>query len=43
MVGTTATEVTMFIGASDAATFMLDEDGLRQRLARWANPRTQTD
>jgi len=24
------------IGASDAATFMLDEDRLRQRLARWA-------
>jgi hypothetical protein len=26
------------IGASDAATFMLDEDGLCQRLARWAKP-----
>ena len=38
MIGTTATEMTMLIGASDAATFTLDEDGLRQRLARWTKP-----
>jgi para-nitrobenzyl esterase len=38
MIGTTATEMTMLIGASDAATFTLDEDGLRKRLAVWMKP-----
>jgi para-nitrobenzyl esterase len=35
MLGTTATEMTLLTGARDAATFTLDEAGLRQRLARW--------
>jgi para-nitrobenzyl esterase len=38
MIGTTATEMTMLIGMSDAATFTLDEDGLRRRLADWMKP-----
>jgi para-nitrobenzyl esterase len=38
MIGTTATEMTMLIGTSDAATFTLDEDGLRKRLAAWLRP-----
>ena len=32
MIGTTATEMTMRIGPLDAATFALDEDGLRERV-----------
>ena len=38
MIGTTATEMTMLIGASDPATFTLDEDGLHKRLAAWMKP-----
>jgi para-nitrobenzyl esterase len=38
MIGTTATEMTMLIGTSDAATFTLDEDALRKRLAVWLKP-----
>jgi para-nitrobenzyl esterase len=38
MMGTTATEMTMLIGASDPATFALDEDGLRKRLGAWMAP-----
>jgi para-nitrobenzyl esterase len=38
MIGTAATEMTMLIGASDAATFALDEDGLHKRLAAWMKP-----
>ena len=38
MIGTTATEMTMLIGMSDAATFTLDEDRLRRRLADWMKP-----
>ncbi len=35
MIGTTATEMTMLIGTFDAATFTLDEEGLRKRLTAW--------
>jgi para-nitrobenzyl esterase len=38
MIGTTATEMTMLIGTYDAATFTLDEDGLRKRLVAWMRP-----
>jgi carboxylesterase type B len=38
VIGTTATEMTMLIGMSDAATFTLDEDGLRGRLVAWMKP-----
>jgi para-nitrobenzyl esterase len=38
MIGTTATEMTLLIGGSDASTFALDEDGLRSRLAAWMSP-----
>jgi para-nitrobenzyl esterase len=35
MIGTTATEMTLLIGASDPDAFKLDEDGLRKRLTAW--------
>jgi len=38
MIGTTATEMTMLIGTFDAATFTLDEDGLRKRVLAWMRP-----